>query len=103
MTHALGSFAKSEAVKKIVILGDMFELGEYSSEEHQQIADLCKSLKFDVIVLVGEAFGQTQTPTDIKKFHDADAAKLWFVQQDFSGATILLKGSRSMKMENVVT
>jgi UDP-N-acetylmuramoyl-tripeptide--D-alanyl-D-alanine ligase len=102
MAHALESFAKNEASKKVAILGDMFELGEYSSAEHQKIVDLCTALAIDVVVLVGEAFSKTQTPPAVLKFPDALSAKRWFVQQDLQGATILLKGSRSMQMENVI-
>jgi UDP-N-acetylmuramoyl-tripeptide--D-alanyl-D-alanine ligase len=102
MRHALESFAKSSAAKKVVILGDMFELGEYSDAEHQQIADLCAELKFDVVVLVGSAFSKTKTADTVLKFTNAEAAQAWFTQQELTGSEILLKGSRSMQMEKVV-
>ncbi len=102
MLHALESFAKTSSKQKIVILGDMFELGADAPKEHQFIADLCGQLKFDKIILVGNDFNKTQTSDSILKFPDAAAAQKWFQQQDFSNATILLKGSRSMKMEKVV-
>jgi UDP-N-acetylmuramoyl-tripeptide--D-alanyl-D-alanine ligase len=102
MRHALESFAKSSAAKKVVILGDMFELGEYSEAEHQQIADLCIELNFDVIVLVGNAFSKTTTPGSVLKFINAESAQAWFIQQELTGSEILLKGSRSMQMEKVV-
>jgi UDP-N-acetylmuramoyl-tripeptide--D-alanyl-D-alanine ligase len=102
MSVALHSFAKSSLKKKIVILGDMFELGEDSKKEHQAIADLTTSLNFNTIVLVGKAFGNTNTPTFVIKFNTSDDAKNWFQQQKFTDAEILLKGSRGMKMEKLI-
>lgn len=97
------SFAKSSAKKKIVILGDMFELGAEAAKEHQFIAHLAAQLKFDKIVLVGNEFSKTTNSDTVLKF-------LWLLQKHTIGfnnrilpnAEILLKGSRSMKMEKVV-
>lgn len=102
MQHALESFAKSTAKHNIVILGDMFELGNEAAKEHQFIATLSEQLNFEKVVLVGKDFMKTQTSTTTLKFENTTAAKTWFEQQHFSEAVILLKGSRSMKMENVI-
>ena len=102
MQHALESFAKSSAKKKIVILGDMFELGAEAAKEHQFIAHLATQLKFDKIVLVGNEFNKTTSSDAVLKFLTTTEAHDWFQQQDFTNAEILLKGSRSMKMEKVV-
>lgn len=102
MQHALESFAKSSMNMKIVILGDMFELGEEAPKEHQFIADLCSQLHFDKIVLVGHEFSKTNTSAAVLKFQTTAETQNWFKNQNFSGAEILLKGSRSMKMEMVL-
>ena len=102
MQHALESFAKSSSKQKIVILGDMFELGDDSPKEHQYIADLSTNLNFDTIVLVGKEFSKTTTTASTLKFINTDEAKIWFQQQQFLDAEILLKGSRGMKMEKVI-
>lgn len=102
MQHALESFAQSGAAKKVLILGDMFELGAESAKEHQFIADLCQRLRFDTVVLVGNDFFATQSPSGFLKFLTTEDARQWFRQQDFSGAHILLKGSRGMAMEKVL-
>jgi UDP-N-acetylmuramoyl-tripeptide--D-alanyl-D-alanine ligase len=102
MQHALESFSKSSSKSKIVILGDMFELGEYAAIEHQKIADLAIDLKFEKIVLVGHEFRKTQTNANVLKFQNSTEAHEWFKQQRFTNAEILLKGSRSMKMEKVL-
>jgi UDP-N-acetylmuramoyl-tripeptide--D-alanyl-D-alanine ligase len=102
MQHALESFSKSAAKNKIVILGDMFELGEYAALEHQKIADLASSLHFNKIILVGNEFNKTKSNNEILKFSNTIDAQSWFKEQDFTDAEILLKGSRSMKMEKVL-
>ena len=102
MQHALESFAKSSEKRKIVILGDMFELGEDAANEHQFIASLCEQLHFDTIILVGNVFSNTQTSDTVLKFKTTEEVKQWFHLQDFSNSEILLKGSRSMKMENII-
>lgn len=102
MQHALESFSKSSTKNKIVILGDMFELGEYAVEEHQKIADLANRLQFDKIILVGNEFSRTKTSDNVLKFSTSTETQLWFKQQEFTDAVILLKGSRSMKMEKVL-
>lgn len=102
MQHALESFAKSSSKRKVVILGDMFELGEDAPKEHQFIADLCEQLHFDKIILVGNDFSKTKTSGAVLKFQTTADAQNWFQQQDFTNTEILLKGSRSMKMEKVL-
>ncbi|MEZ5026352.1 MAG: UDP-N-acetylmuramoyl-tripeptide--D-alanyl-D-alanine ligase [Chitinophagales bacterium] len=102
MQHALESLAQSATKNKIVILGDMFELGEYAAQEHQKIVDLASSLRFNTIVLVGEEFAKTNHSSEILVFADTTKAQQWFKQQQFQDAVILLKGSRSMKMEKVI-
>ena len=102
MQHALESFAKSSIKKKIVILGDMFELGEFASQEHQKIADLATCLNFDKIVLVGNEFSKTTTAYNVIKFENSTDTQAWFSQQNFDDSIVLLKGSRSMKMERVI-
>jgi UDP-N-acetylmuramoyl-tripeptide--D-alanyl-D-alanine ligase len=102
MQHALESFSKETGKRKVVILGDMFELGEEAAKEHQFIADLCSVLKFDLIVLVGREFSNVKAADDVLKFETAIEASRWFRQQQFTNARILLKGSRSMGMEKVI-
>ena len=51
---------------------------------------------------IGELKHNHKLLSEVIKFPDAVTAQHWFQQQDFSGATLLLKGSRSMKMEKVL-
>ena len=61
MQVALENFAAIQAADSVVILGDMFELGTESLQEHQAMVDLATSFNFDHTFFVGEHFYQTTT------------------------------------------
>jgi len=101
MEAALKSFAKAEGDQKVVILGDMFELGEDSEKEHQAIADLAISLGFDQTYFVGEHFAQVQTSgQQFQTFEDF--AEFLKTNTPLIDASILIKGSRGMKLERTL-
>ncbi|MGC6413359.1 MAG: UDP-N-acetylmuramoyl-tripeptide--D-alanyl-D-alanine ligase, partial [Bacteroidia bacterium] len=101
MEVALKSFAKSEGKTKIVILGDMFELGEDSAKEHQTIAELAISLGFHESYFVGEHFtGIKTTGHQFSSFEDF--SEYLRKQNPWSNASILIKGSRGMKLERTL-
>lgn len=101
MEASIGSFMEEAASPRYLILGDMFELGESSKEEHQAIADLCASLNATTI-LVGELFYETKaTGTDIR-FKSTQECFEYLKGEDIKNASILLKGSRGMKLETLL-
>ncbi len=101
MVAALENFDNFKSNKKGVFLGDMFEVGATSAAEHASILALLNTLSFDFCVLVGKAFYAQKN--DIFHFFETTAeAKAWFDQQDFHGYTFLIKGSRGMKMEQLL-
>ncbi len=100
MQAALESFAKIDGNEKSIFLGDMFELGEDASTEHQHIADLASSLGFKNVYLVGENFAKTST--DFQQFHSFNALKESFDFSSLPQCTMLIKGSRGMAMERIL-
>ncbi|CAM1370157.1 UDP-N-acetylmuramoyl-tripeptide--D-alanyl-D-alanine ligase [Tenacibaculum litoreum] len=100
MKAALESFSKLQANNKTVILGDMFELGEYSSKEHQSIVNLIEELDLDQAFLIGENFHKTITKH--KKFKDFYEFEEYIKNNQIESSTILVKGSRGMALERVV-
>lgn len=100
---ALESFAKIKAQNKVVILGDMFELGEMSDMEHQKIGDLLAQLQFDVVVLFGAAM-QNALKDNPKAFYFTDKFSLhnWLQDQKFENTHLLIKGSRGVALETVL-
>ncbi|QNM85788.1 UDP-N-acetylmuramoyl-tripeptide--D-alanyl-D-alanine ligase [Polaribacter pectinis] len=100
MQEALESFSKSNDVSKTIILGDMFELGNESSIEHQNIVDLATKLNFDTMYFVGEHFHNTST--DLQKFKDFKDLYTYIKNNPLEHQSILIKGSRGMSLERIL-
>jgi UDP-N-acetylmuramoyl-tripeptide--D-alanyl-D-alanine ligase len=101
MKVALENFDFFKKDKKVVILGDMFELGDSANEEHQSIANLTSTLTFDKVLLIGENFYLTNTnATKLKSFEDL---KAYLLENNLDpNSSILIKGSRGMALERVL-
>lgn len=96
MMAALQNFRLIKAEKKMVILGDMKELGESSLAEHQKIADYLSDCAFDRVMLVGTEFEQTTHPGNVCR--DVEEAKAALKAQMPEDYYILVKGSNSTKL-----
>lgn len=101
MKLAIENLAKLNAGKKVLLLGAMAELGDESLEEHKAIVDLIKKYNWENAVLVGGDFLKINHP--FISFTHSSEAKEWLEQQHFENAYILIKGSRSMQMEKVLS
>ena len=101
MQAALENFKQLEAPHKIVILGDMFELGNESETEHQKIAALATSTHFSAVYLIGKAFAATKTKNAFLFDNFKDFKKSKFTV-NYNKANILIKGSRGMALERVL-
>jgi UDP-N-acetylmuramoyl-tripeptide--D-alanyl-D-alanine ligase len=103
MKAALLNFHRINAPCKMIILGDMMELGQESQKEHQNIINLVKELLITPVVLIGENFSAVAKGSEIISFRDVSEAEEWFLNNPVNGSTILLKGSRKMLLEKLVT
>ena len=103
MRAALESFKDNPAINKIAILGDMFELGTTSDEEHQIIVDYLENLSLEQIFLVGKNFFKTQSKNKlIRKFEDFSDLQIVLETEEIQNSYILIKGSRGMALERVL-
>lgn len=100
MRAALENFARHQHDNKTVFLGAMMELGESSLTEHSDIISLLQNLKLKNAVLVGGDFGKVEHP--FLYFPDVDKALQWAREQHLEHSLILIKGSRSVKMEKLL-
>jgi UDP-N-acetylmuramoyl-tripeptide--D-alanyl-D-alanine ligase len=100
MMAALENFKLIDSKNKILFLGDMFELGDTSTQEHQAISDFAKKLSFTYVYLIGENFFDTNT--DFQKFKNFDDLKTYLTQAKLPKSVILIKGSRGMALERVL-
>jgi UDP-N-acetylmuramoyl-tripeptide--D-alanyl-D-alanine ligase len=100
MKVAIENFAQLPGSAKILMLGAMMELGETSVAEHQALLNLIQRYPWEEVVLVGGDFSNLSHPYHY--FTDSTQAKVWLSSKNPQNAQILLKGSRSMKMEKVI-
>lgn len=100
MMASISNFRNMEAKDKMLILGDMRELGKDSAEEHQKIVDYLEECGFDNVALVGELFAATRHsyPT----YPDAPTLIATLQKDKPSGKTVLIKGSNGIKLSNVI-
>jgi UDP-N-acetylmuramoyl-tripeptide--D-alanyl-D-alanine ligase len=100
MQVAIENFARQSSINKYLFLGAMMELGEDSVQEHQSIADLIVSLGLKNVLLVGGDFEKIKHP--FRFFIQVDQAAEWLRDNKAMDALILIKGSRSMRMEKLM-
>lgn len=100
MQVALENFEALKAVSKVLILGDMFELGNESVPEHQAIADLVSALNFKEAFFVGENFYHTKT--NKPKFKTYQDLEDFLKKNPLENQSILIKGSRGMRLERIL-
>ncbi len=100
MAAAIENFAKFPAKNKIIFLGAMKELGEHSKEEHEHLIALIGKYKWKSVVLVGGDFNHVFHP--YQYFDNAKQAAEWWQALHSAGNYLLIKGSRSIKMEEIL-
>ena len=100
MKAAIENFASYIAERKMAVLGDMFELGDFSEEEHKKIIELITEKKLDNTIFVGDQFFKLNPP-NYTTFKTTTECNDFFKSLNLKNATILIKGSRGMKMESL--
>ena len=106
MAAALDNFALLQADCKIALLGDMRELGDDSVKEHVKILKKLDDCGLTHACLVGDEFrkalDEAGTPDYVKWFATSDDLTAALAERPLSGATVLVKGSNSIKMGKVL-
>ena len=103
MMAALKNFIQSSSPNKIVFLGDMFELGITSEEEHQYISDYIEKYLDGQCYLIGNAFNKTTSNVaNIKKYPSFENLKPLLESTSFLNAHVLIKASRGKALERIL-
>ena len=103
MAEAVANFAQLSHLSKLMILGDMFELGEESHTEHQAMVDLVVNSGISLAYFVGPNFyACNQDSPSTRFFATYDDFELFFKNTAFVDSMILIKGSRGMALERIV-
>jgi UDP-N-acetylmuramoyl-tripeptide--D-alanyl-D-alanine ligase len=96
----LRAFAAGQHAQPLAILGDMKELGQHAAEGHQLVRDVARECGIECWV-VGTDFA-AHAPAD-RTFERMDGLRTALESNALAGRTVLLKGSRSMQMEDLVS
>ncbi len=104
MIAAIDNFNKEIKDNKIVILGDMLELGNFSKDEHIKIINHLYEMDFESVYLVGETFSSINiTDSRFKKFNDTKELMNGIDLTKINNKSILIKGSRSIGLEELIS
>jgi UDP-N-acetylmuramoyl-tripeptide--D-alanyl-D-alanine ligase len=102
LEFALEALSKQSGEHKFFVIGDMLELGEMGPEEHRHIIEVAQRLGLKGI-LVGPIFKSVWKEGDYEVFENNLAAKAFLETQAMRDRVILIKGSRGIKLEEVVS
>ncbi len=96
MKAALDNFALIPHPHKMMILGEMRELGTVSAEAHQKLATQAEAMGCEAVWLVGEAFAGCAP--SLRHFADVEEVKQQLTEQSVEGRLILIKGSNGTRL-----
>jgi len=99
MMASLENFSGMNVDNKVLILGDMRELGADSMAEHQKVADFIAEQNFEKIFLIGENFSKVKTFGKEISFNNLDEFKQYLSKNPLQNSYILIKGSRGIELE----
>ncbi|MBS3769219.1 MAG: UDP-N-acetylmuramoyl-tripeptide--D-alanyl-D-alanine ligase [Bacteroidales bacterium] len=102
MKAAINNFSQLQRKNKALILGDMFELGEFSDEEHQNIISLVNRHSFSAVFYIGPVF-RANAGSNHYTFHTTPDFIEWLKGNPLKNFTILIKGSRGMALEEIIS
>ena len=103
MAAAIENFSMMKADNKMLILGDMRELGEVSEAEHRHIVELLKEKNFTQVWLVGAEFAKAAQGSGYRLFPDVEAVNAALNAEPLNRKTILIKGSNSIGLPKTIT
>jgi UDP-N-acetylmuramoyl-tripeptide--D-alanyl-D-alanine ligase len=102
MKEAIGGFLSYAAPPRMLILGDMAELGAFSEEEHRELVRWIATLEVDRVYLAGpNFFGVCDPAGPLTAFRSRKELELRLREEKPAGYHILLKGSRVMELERL--
>jgi len=108
MCAALETLKSLKINRTVAVLGDMLELGDFSTEAHRRVGEKAFETECDMVVTFGEA-AENITNSFIEKgglakaFNDKAELTAFLNESLKEGDTVLFKGSRGMKMEEIFT
>lgn len=94
---SLNNLADFDSTRKVAVLGDMKELGVFSEMEHKKTIEHTEGLSLKDTYLVGEEYSKINATA----YQSVDKLEAFLIQNPFYNSVVLLKGSRSMALEQL--
>tara|TARA_B100000579_G_C22848938_1_gene866103 strand:+ start:4532 stop:5845 length:1314 start_codon:yes stop_codon:yes gene_type:complete len=107
MKFGINRFNKMESKNhKILIIGDMLELGDYKIQEHEELAEIINSKNIDIILTIGEAMHFLYKRLNKDYAYKSHFSNIEDLKKAFNSIVkkndiVFIKGSRKMKLEKV--
>lgn len=102
MSMSVKSFAAKDGAK-VVILGDMFELGDTAQEEHTEMGKLCASSSFDAVYFCGKLMKHAHEAYPQSTYFELKSDLMEYLKSNpIEKSAILIKGSRGMALETLL-
>ena len=101
MEAALKNLSGMNRQHKVAILGKMMELGPTWAEEHKKIAQIAINSGTEAVFLVGNLYTEAGVEGATRIFQDVEEAALYFKENPLREKCILVKGSRSNRLETL--
>lgn len=103
MEVAIRTFGQMTGKKKMIILGDMFELGDHAAAEHRRIGEIVSEYQMDKVCFTGKLMvSALEKAPKALYFPDPFSLRNWLEDSKLEDYLILIKGSRGMKLESLV-
>jgi UDP-N-acetylmuramoyl-tripeptide--D-alanyl-D-alanine ligase len=100
MRAAIRNFAATPNANKVLWIGGMKEMGKDEMAEHRELIDFIKQFEWSSVILVGKEFQGMDG--NYRWFENSEDAASFVQKQKPEGASILIKGSRGSRMENLL-
>ncbi|MNV76059.1 putative bifunctional UDP-N-acetylmuramoylalanyl-D-glutamate--2,6-diaminopimelate ligase/UDP-N-acetylmuramoyl-tripeptide:D-alanyl-D-alanine ligase [compost metagenome] len=102
MTAALANINALTSNHKVAIIGDMFELGKESPEQHRLIISEAEKTNVETLIFIGKDFYEAKGRHRGYFFQTPSEAQNFLEKMSLSDCLILLKGSRGMALERLL-
>lgn len=102
MQVAIRNFAKMPQQQKVLILGDMFEMGPTADQEHDELLQWAVQFGFTRVYTLGDHFGSISENSGIPTSANMEELGALLKATNYQDTAFLIKGSRGMKMERVM-
>lgn len=101
MKAAIESFVQMHAENPVLILADMLEMGDHAEHEHRAMVEFIHTTGIGRVILTGPEFQKADAEKRYVSFSTTAETKAWLGEHPIENATILLKGSRGFKLEQL--